>query len=126
MDGNVAGGKVEAEGAAGHAAHIARVDGIVVPRQQRAESVAVALPDVEHAVLIQELRAAGMPAEQADAVVRTIVKSHTELATKHDIERLELRLDSRFALVDAKFDKLTWMMGILIALALANFAKRFF
>ena len=76
--------------------------------------------------LVQELRAAGMPAEQAYAVVRTIVKSHTELATKHDIERLELRLDSRFALVDAKFDKLTWMMGILIALALANFAKRFF
>ena len=74
----------------------------------------------------QELRAAGMPAEQADAVVRTIVKSHTGLSTKHDIERLEMRMENRFALVDAKFDKLTWMMGILIAIALANFAKQFF
>jgi uncharacterized membrane protein len=72
--------------------------------------------------LVQELRAAGMPAEQADAVVRTIVKSHTELATKHNIERLELRMENRFALVD----KLTWMLGILIAIALANFAKQFF
>lgn len=28
--------------------------------------------------------------------------------------------------VDAKIDKLSWMMGILIALAIANFAKQFF
>jgi hypothetical protein len=35
-------------------------------------------------------------------------------------------MDSRFALVDRKFDKLSWMMGILIAIALANFAKQFF
>jgi hypothetical protein len=76
--------------------------------------------------LVQELRAAGMPAEQADAVVRSIVKSRTELATKHDIERLELRMENRFALADAKLDKLTWMMGILIAIALATFAKQFF
>jgi hypothetical protein len=37
-----------------------------------------------------------------------------------------MRMENRFALVDAKFDKLTWMMGILIAIALANFAKQFF
>jgi hypothetical protein len=30
------------------------------------------------------------------------------------------------AVMDAKFDKLTWMMGVLIALAVANFAKQFF
>ncbi len=76
--------------------------------------------------LVHELRAAGMPAEQADAVVRTIVRSPTELATKHDIERLELRMENRFALVDARFDKITWMIGILIAIALTNFAKQLF
>ena len=39
----------------------------------------------------------------------------TMLATKSDI-----------AVLDAKIDKLSWMMGILIALAVANFAKQFF
>jgi hypothetical protein len=73
-----------------------------------------------------ELRTSGIPQEQAEAVVRTIVKSHDGLATKNDFERLELQLDDKFALVDAKFDKLSRMMGILIAIAAANFAKQFF
>jgi hypothetical protein len=76
--------------------------------------------------LVRELRTSGIPQEQAEAVVRTIVKSHDGLATKNDFERLELKLDGKFALVDAKFDKLSWMMGILIAIAAANFAKQFF
>jgi hypothetical protein len=76
--------------------------------------------------LVRELRTSGLPQEQAEAVVRIIVKSHTELATKTDIERLELKLDGRFSMVDAKFDKLSWMIGILIAIAVANFAKQFF
>ncbi len=69
--------------------------------------------------LVRELRTSGMPQEEAEAVVRTIVTSHAGLATKADIERLELKFD-------AKFDKLSWMMGILIALSVANFAKQFF
>jgi hypothetical protein len=76
--------------------------------------------------LVRELRTSGLPQEQAEAVVRTIVKSHEGLASKTDIERLELKLDAKFSLVDAKFDKLSWMMGILIAIAIANFAKQFF
>jgi hypothetical protein len=58
------------------------------------------------------------------------------LATKSDIRvvrddliKMDRRMDSldaKFSLVDAKFDKLSWMMGILIALAVANFAKQFF
>ena len=69
--------------------------------------------------LVHELKSSGLPQEQAEAVVRTIVKSHSELATKHDLERLELKFD-------AKFDKQSWMLGIVIALAVANFAKQFF
>ena len=76
--------------------------------------------------LVRELRTSGLPQEQAEAVVRTIVKSHAELSTKSDIERLEIKLDGKFALVDAKFDKQAWMMGILIALSVANFAKQYF
>jgi hypothetical protein len=76
--------------------------------------------------LVRELRTSGIPQEQAEAVVRTIVKSHDGMATKNDFERLELKLDGKFSLVDAKFDKLSWMIGILIAIAAANFAKQFF
>lgn len=76
--------------------------------------------------LVRELRTSGIPQEQAEAVVRTIVKSHDGLSTRSDFERLELKLDGKFVLVDAKFDKLSWMMGILIAIAAANFAKQFF
>lgn len=59
-------------------------------------------------------------------MVRTIVTSHEGSLRKYDLERLELKLDGKFAVIDAKFDKLSWMMGILIALAAANFAKQFF
>ncbi len=69
--------------------------------------------------LVEELRSAGMPQAQAEAIVRTIVKSHTELATRHDIERLELKMEAKFLL-------LQWMMGGIIALSIANFAKQYF
>jgi hypothetical protein len=35
-------------------------------------------------------------------------------------------IKSDIAVLDAKVDKLFWMMGILIALDVANFAKQFF
>jgi len=76
--------------------------------------------------LVRELRSSGMAQEQAEAVVRTIVTAHEGLLAKPDLERLELKLDGKFAVIDVKFDKLSWMMGILIALAAANFAKQFF
>jgi hypothetical protein len=76
--------------------------------------------------LVRELRSAGMPQEQAEAVVRTIVKSHAELATKTDIERLELRMENRFSLLDSKLDKFAWMVAVFIAIAVANFAKQYF
>jgi len=41
----------------------------------------------------------------------------------HDaIVQVERRMDGQ----DAKMVKLSWMMGILIAIAVANFAKQFF
>ena len=69
---------------------------------------------------VKELESSGFPPEQAEAFVRLQQEIlaqalDTTLATKSDIVTL-----------DAKIDKLTWMMGILIALAVANFAKQFF
>lgn len=69
---------------------------------------------------VKELESAGMPSGQAEAFVRAQQEIlaqalDTTLATKSDI-----------AILDAKLDKLSWMTGILIALAVANFAKQFF
>ncbi len=69
---------------------------------------------------VKELESAGVPPAQAEAFVRAqqeILSQalDTTLATKSDI-----------AILDHKIDKLSWMMAILIALAIANFAKQFF
>ena len=69
--------------------------------------------------LVRELRTSGIPQEQAEAVVRTIVKSHAELVTRADLQ-IEL------APIKADLLVLKWMMGVLIAIALSNFAKQFF
>jgi len=68
----------------------------------------------------QRLEKAGLTREQAAAIAEAQKDAFSEaldstLATKSDI-----------AVLDAKVDKLSWMMGILIALAVANFAKQFF
>ena len=77
--------------------------------------------------LVKDLRDAGVPEPQAEAFVRAqqeILSQalDTTLATKADIR--EVRSD--LVLLDSKVDKLSWMMGILIALAVANFAKQYF
>ena len=68
----------------------------------------------------ERLEKAGLTREQAAAIAEAQKDAFSEaldstLATKSDI-----------AVLDAKVDKLSWMMGILIALAVANFAKQFF
>ena len=68
----------------------------------------------------ERLEKAGLTREQASAIAEAQKDALSEaldttLATKSDI-----------AVLDAKVDKLPWMMGILIALAVANFAKQFF
>ena len=90
---------------------------------------------------VERLEKAGASRELASALVEVQKESLSEvmdstLATKSDIRtvrddlvKMDRRmdgLDTKFSLVDAKFDKLSWMIGILIALAVANFAKQFF
>ena len=41
-------------------------------------------------------------------------------------EHFDAKLETLETRLDARIDKLSWMMGILIALAVANFAKQFF
>ena len=94
---------------------------------------------------VKQLESAGVPSAQAEAFVnaqRDILSEalDTSLATKSDIQdvrtdvqavkmevkSLEQKMDSKFVLADAKMDKLVWMVGILVALAAANFAKQYF
>ena len=67
----------------------------------------------------RKLREAGFDEKQAETVVRVLAASQDGLITRE-------HFDARFAVVDAKMDKITWMVGVVIALAAANFAKQFF
>lgn len=76
---------------------------------------------------VKQLEASGIPSVQAEAFVnaqRDILSEafDTSLATRADM----LAVKSDIERLDAKFDKLQWMVGIVIALAVANFAKQFF
>lgn len=66
--------------------------------------------------LVNKLRAAGFPQEQADAVVRAITEAQSELGTKADLRELEQRLRAEMASIDGK---LTVLIGLNIAMALA-------
>lgn len=77
-----------------------------------------------------KLRAAGFDDKQAEAVVRVLAQAQEGLVTRDHFDShmaaLRTDMDARFAVVGAQMDKLSWMMGVLIALAAANFAKQFF
>jgi hypothetical protein len=74
----------------------------------------------------RELRTAGLPQEQAEAVVRTIVKSHADLSTKGDLRDLELKLDAKFTALDGRITLLQWMLGLLLAGVASLVIKGFF
>ena len=56
----------------------------------------------------------GAVPEQAEAVVRTIVKTHADLFTKGDLRELELKLDAKFTALDGGLTLLQWMLGLLL------------
>jgi hypothetical protein len=79
----------------------------------------------------ERLKAAGVPEAQAKAEAEALRDVFSEaldttLATRSDIIDSKSEVKVVIATLDAKVDKLSWMMGILIALAVANFAKQFF
>ena len=68
---------------------------------------------------MRRLRDAGFDEKQAESVVRVLSDAQSNLVTRE-------YFDARMGVFDAKFDKMTWMIGVLIAIAVANFAKQFF
>ncbi len=71
----------------------------------------------------RRLREAGFDERQAEAVVRVMADAQEALVTR---DHFDAKLETLETRLDAKIDKLSWMMGILIAIAVANFAKQFF
>jgi hypothetical protein len=72
----------------------------------------------------RKLRDAGFNEAQAEAVVglvACVVRQH-----RQDNVVTRDHFDSKMHVMDARFDKLTWMLGAVLGLAIANFAKQYF
>jgi hypothetical protein len=73
--------------------------------------------DTDYAV--QEISDSGVPQTQARAIVRKIVDSQIDLATKRDLKELELKLEG-----ELKLNR--WMLGAVLASVLSLVIKAFF
>ena len=69
--------------------------------------------------LVDKLKTAGIPPEQAEAVVRAISEAQSALVTKGDLEPALAPLRTDLAVVK-------WMMGVLLAGVMAFILKTFF
>ena len=69
--------------------------------------------------LVDKLKAAGIPPEQAEAVVRVIADSQVRLVTKDDLEMALSPLKTDLAV-------LKWMIGMLLAGVMSLVLKAFF
>jgi len=73
--------------------------------------------------LVEQLRSAGIPQEQAEAVVRVIAKSQDSLVTK---DHLDSKLESSLAPLRTDLAVLKWMMGLVMAGVMSLVLKNFF
>ena len=80
---------------------------------------------------VKDLRDTGVPEPQAEAFVRAQQEILAQaldgtLATRRDIDRLDVKIDKLDSQLDHETSLLKWMISVLIAIAVANFAKQFF
>ena len=66
-----------------------------------------------------KLREAGFDEKQAEAVVRVMADAQSALVTRE-------HFDTKIELLRTENTHTRWMIGIVIALSVANFAKQFF
>ncbi|RIZ69188.1 MAG: DUF1640 domain-containing protein [Methylococcales bacterium] len=72
--------------------------------------------------LVDKLKSAGIPPEQAEAVIRVIAEAQDQLVTKND---LKSALDDVVNPVKTDLAVLKWMIGILIAGVMSIVIKLF-
>jgi len=73
--------------------------------------------------LVDKLKSAGIPQEQAEAVVRVIAEAQETLVTR---DYLDNRLDKTLAPIYTDLAVLKWMMGVLLAGVVSLVLKAFF
>ncbi len=76
---------------------------------------------------VQTLKQAGFDEKQAEAVAAAFrnAQDQSETVTKRDLKELELKIESRFELLKGEVNLVKWMLGAILGLAIANFAKQF-
>ena len=72
--------------------------------------------------LVDKLKSAGIPPDQAEAVVRVIAEPQDELVTR---EHLDNTLDRALAPVRTELAVLKWMIGVVIGGVVALIIKAF-
>ena len=80
--------------------------------------------------LVDKLKTAGIPQEQAEAVVRVISEAQDGLVTKHDLteakNEIKADMNVRFERIDGELKLNRWMLGVLLAGVISLVLKTFF
>jgi len=72
---------------------------------------------------VRKMRDAGFDEKQAEVIVSVVATSQNELITT---SHFDLKMEKELAPIKAELLVIKWMMGVLIGIAVANFAKQFF
>jgi hypothetical protein len=76
--------------------------------------------------LVDKLKAAGIPAEQAEAVVRVIADALDESLGKRDLNEFKLEMTARFERLDGELRLNRWMLGIIVVAEVGPFLATLF
>ena len=80
--------------------------------------------------LVDRLKTAGIPQEQAEAVVRVIAEAQNGLVSKHDLteakNEIKADMNVRFERIDGELKLNRWMLGVLLAGVISLVLKAFF
>ena len=80
--------------------------------------------------LVDKLKNAGIPQEQAEAIVRVIAEAQDGLVTKHDLteakNEIKADMNVRFERIDGELKLNRWMLGVLLAGVISLVLKAFF
>lgn len=77
---------------------------------------------------VERLEKAGISREQASAMAEAFkdASGETEVATRKDIALAVAEIKTEIANVRGEMALVKWMLGAVLAIAIANFAKQFF
>jgi hypothetical protein len=76
---------------------------------------------------VRKLKDSGFEEKQAEGIAEAFkdASGEAELVTKRDLKELELKMETRFEQLKGEISLVKWMLGAILGLAIANFAKQF-